>query len=108
MKLMEQAIVDAYGESEQRAGFFAMLQDSLTLPFETDVLGLTVTIERIDLTDSGEIIAVAAEGARRYPFSTCRCPTPRLRARSGSRRTVAGHGAFRTVTPRRQSVQNEM
>jgi hypothetical protein len=73
---MEQAIVDAYGESEQRAGFFAMLQDGLALPFETDVLGLTVTVERIHLTDSNEIIAVCRRGRRRQAISILGLPLP--------------------------------
>jgi len=77
MKLMEQAIVDAYGESEQRAGLFTMIEDNLALPFETDVLGLTVTVERIDLTDSDEIIAVCRRGRRRQAISILELPLPK-------------------------------
>ena len=49
-QLVEEATVDAYGDSEQRCGLFTMMEDRLALPFETDVLGVRVTVERIDLT----------------------------------------------------------
>jgi len=48
-QLVEEAIVDAYNESEQRCGLFTMIEDHLALPFETEVLGVPVTVERIDL-----------------------------------------------------------
>lgn len=56
--------MDAYGESEQRAGFFTMIEDNLALPFEAEVLGLTVTVERIDLSERDEIVAVCRGGRK--------------------------------------------
>ena len=41
-RLVEEAIVDAYGDSEQRTAFLSVLQDRLELPFETLVLGVPV------------------------------------------------------------------
>jgi hypothetical protein len=32
-KLIEEAIVDCYGESEEIGGFYSMLEDNLDLPF---------------------------------------------------------------------------
>ena len=52
-QLVEEAIVDAYNESEQRCGLFTMIEDHLALPFETEVLGVPVTVER-DRPDRGE------------------------------------------------------
>ena len=49
-ELVEEALVDAYGESEQAAGFYTMLENDLRLPFETEMLGVTVTVESIDIT----------------------------------------------------------
>jgi hypothetical protein len=46
--LVEEAIVDAYGESEQRVGFLTMLQEHLEVPFETEVIGIPVQIIGID------------------------------------------------------------
>jgi hypothetical protein len=44
-RLIAEAIVDAYGEDEQRAGFFTLIEGRLALPFEAEVLGVTVTVE---------------------------------------------------------------
>lgn len=37
-KLIEDATVDAYKDSEQRVGFLTMIQENLQLPFKTHVL----------------------------------------------------------------------
>ncbi len=60
--LIEEAIVDAYGESEQLVGFFTVIENNLALPFETEVLGVTVTVERVRLTDADEIVAICRRG----------------------------------------------
>jgi hypothetical protein len=39
-ELIEQAIVDAYGEEEQVADFFTMIEEHLALPFRVKVLGV--------------------------------------------------------------------
>jgi hypothetical protein len=64
-QLIEQATVDAYNESEQTTGFFSMLEEHLALPFETDVRGVAVTVERVDMTDDEQIVAVCARGQSR-------------------------------------------
>jgi hypothetical protein len=46
-QLVEEAPVDAYGASEQRCGLFT----HLALPFETELLGVPVMIERVNLTE---------------------------------------------------------
>jgi hypothetical protein len=76
--LIAEAIVDAYGESEQRTGFYTMIEDSLALPFETEVLGARVTVERIDLTVADEIVAVCRRGAKRQRIAILdlRLPQP--------------------------------
>jgi hypothetical protein len=64
-EMIEEAIVDAYGESEQTVGFYTMLEDNLAMPFKTEVLGVEVTVERIDLTDNEQIVAVCSRGKAR-------------------------------------------
>lgn len=61
--LVEEATIDAYGDSEQATGFFTMIEDNLRLPFETEVLGLgsRVIVESIDLTDDDQLVAVCAQ-----------------------------------------------
>ena len=72
-ELVEEALVDAYGESEQAAGFYTMIENDLRLPFETEMLGVTVTVESIDITD---IAAVCRRGKDRQRISLADLPLP--------------------------------
>ncbi len=74
--LIEEATVDCYNESEQRTGLYTMLEDSLQLPFETMVLGVQVTVERIDLTNADEIVAVCRRGRARQAIPILELPLP--------------------------------
>ena len=93
--LVEEAIIDAYGESEQRVGLLTMLQEHLQVPFTTSLLGVTVRVTGVDLNDAEEIVAVC----RRVHSSsgslsrTCYCQRRRRSAGSGSKPTGTGHGA---------------
>lgn len=64
-EMIEEATVDAYGESEQTTGWFTMIDQNLAVPFETTVLGMLVTVERIDLSPSEQIVAVVRRGRNR-------------------------------------------
>src|SRR5260370_27074452 len=55
-KLIEQAVVDAYTEEEQAVGFLTMMEDHLALPFSTNVLGVDVVVEKVDMTRDGQIV----------------------------------------------------
>jgi hypothetical protein len=48
--------VDAYGESEQATGFYTMIENDLCLPFETEMLGVTVSVESEYSGPSGALI----------------------------------------------------
>lgn len=61
--MIDEATVDCYNIDEQRSGFFTMLEDNLILPFDTQVLGVTVSVQSLDLSDGGEIVAVCTRGA---------------------------------------------
>lgn len=74
--MIEEAIVDAYGESEQIVGFYTMLEDNLTLPFKTEMLGVEVTVERIDLTDDEQIVAIGSRGKARQRVPLLDLPLP--------------------------------
>jgi hypothetical protein len=56
--LIEEATVDAYGESEQATAFLTVLEECLALPFAGTVLGEAVVVEKIDLSEANELIAV--------------------------------------------------
>ena len=66
-ELIEEATVDAYGEAEQTVGFFTLLEERLKLPFKTEVLGVEVTVERLDITDDEQIVAVCSRGKLQQP-----------------------------------------
>ncbi len=77
-EMIEAAIVDAYGESEQTVGFYTMLEDNLALPFKTELLGVEVTVERIDLSHDEQIVAVCSRGKakQRVPLLDLPLPSP--------------------------------
>ena len=47
--LIEEAIIDAYGESEQRVGFLTILEERLAVPSTTETLETPIRVERVDL-----------------------------------------------------------
>jgi hypothetical protein len=77
--LIEEAIVDACGESEQRVGFYTLLDERLETPFNTEILGVAVTVERIDMTDDEQIVALCRSGRTRQwiPILELPLPSPR-------------------------------
>jgi hypothetical protein len=56
--LIEEATVDAYGESEQATAFLTALDEYLALPFGATVLGEAVVVEKIDLGGADELMAI--------------------------------------------------
>jgi hypothetical protein len=73
---MEDATGDAHDESEQTTGFSTMLEDHLAMPFKTDVLGMEVLVERLDITDDDRIVAVCARGPFRQRIPILERPLP--------------------------------
>lgn len=77
-ELIDEAIIDAYGDEEQRTGFFTMLEEHPALPFKTEVLGVEVLVKRIDLTDDEEIVAICTRGQSRQAIPILDLPLPEL------------------------------
>ena len=75
-ELIEEATVDAYGESEQAGAFYTMMENDLHMPFTTQILGVEVTVESIDMTDDDEIVAVCSRGGKRQKISILELPLP--------------------------------
>jgi hypothetical protein len=59
--LIEEATVDAYGESEQATGFYTMFEEHLAVPFKTD---------------EHQIVAVCVRGRSRQRLSITELPLP--------------------------------
>lgn len=75
-ELIEEALVDANGESEQATGFYTMLENDLRLPFETQILGVSATVESIDITEDDQLVAVCRAGNKRQRISLSELPLP--------------------------------
>jgi hypothetical protein len=59
-RLIEEATVDAYGDSEPTVGLHTMLEEHLPVPFAASVLGAEVIVEGVDLTDDERALEPAS------------------------------------------------
>ena len=75
-ELVEEALTDAYGDSEQASAFYTMLENDLQLPFETVILGVTATVEAIDITEDDQLVAVCRAGKTQQRISLSELPLP--------------------------------
>ncbi len=77
-EMVEAATVDAYGDAEQATGWHCVIDEHLQMPFETEMLGVTVRVEKIDLLDDDAIVAVCRRGQHRQtvPILDLPMPTP--------------------------------
>ena len=73
--MIEDATVDAYGDDEQLTGLFAMIEEHLAVPFTTIVLGVEVTVRKVDL-GADAIVAVCAGGGHRQRIDLLDLPLP--------------------------------
>lgn len=73
--LVEEATVDAYGDDEQLGGFAVMIEDNLKVPFETTVLGVAVTVQKVTQTESG-IVADCVRDGHHQAISVLDLPLP--------------------------------
>ena len=75
-EMIDQATVDAYGDSEQTTGWLTMIEENLAVPFDTTVLGVPVIVERVDLDRSEQIVAVCRRGRARQSLPIIDLPLP--------------------------------
>lgn len=74
--LVEQATVDAYDEYEQLTGFHVMIEEHLAVPFRTSVLGVEVTVTKIDLLPGSGVVAICSRGRHRQAIGILDLPLP--------------------------------
>ena len=77
--MIEEATAAAYGDSEQTAGWYTMLEEHLALPFETTMLGVVVNVARLDVRGDNNIVAICTRGRERQPIPVLDLPLPRSR-----------------------------
>ncbi|HJX66492.1 MAG TPA: calcium-binding protein [Polyangia bacterium] len=75
-ELIAEATVDAYDDSEQITGFHTMFEEHLSMPFKTEVLGVDVIVDRVDITDDERIVAVCVRGKSRQRIPIHELPLP--------------------------------
>ena len=75
-ELIEQATVDCYSASEQVTGLFTMVEEHLALPITATVLGVPVTIARVDVTTTDEIVAICTRDGQRQTVPILQLPVP--------------------------------
>lgn len=91
-QLIEEAVVDAYNESEQITGFYTMIDENLVVPFMTENLGVAVTVEKVDLTGGEQIVAVCRRGRLRQRVSILDLPLPEERPEGAEWMMLTGDG----------------
>jgi len=62
--LIEEAVVDAYGDEEQTGGFFMMIEEHLALSFSVSILGVEAVVEKVDMTRDGRIAVCKRDGVK--------------------------------------------
>lgn len=73
--LIADATIDAYDTSEQLMGFFNMIEEHLAVPFQTTILGLTVTVEGV-MYDESRFVAECVRGEHRQTIDLRDLPIP--------------------------------
>lgn len=73
--MVEEATVDCYDEEEALTGFAALVEENLEVPFETTILGVTVTVTGVTHTSHG-LVADCARGRHRQPIHVLDLPFP--------------------------------
>ncbi|HEV2348307.1 MAG TPA: calcium-binding protein [Terriglobia bacterium] len=76
---MEEATVDCYNESEQATGLYTMIEENLNLPFETEVLGVAVTVIGVHITSEDRIVAICERSGLKQKLPILELPLPNPR-----------------------------
>jgi hypothetical protein len=73
--LVDEATVDAYDDDEELTGLYSMLEEHLAVPFTTRVLGVEVTVHRVDLRH-GVAVAICHRDPIRQATGILDLPLP--------------------------------
>jgi hypothetical protein len=74
--MIEEATVDCNDEEEALTGFATLVEENLEVPFETTVLGGTVTVTGVTHTSHGLVAADCARGRHRQEIHVLDLPLP--------------------------------
>lgn len=71
-----EATTDCYNDSERAVGWVTVIEEHLRFPFETLLLGIPVTVLRVDMDRNDGIIAVCRRGKYRQAIPILDLPLP--------------------------------
>jgi hypothetical protein len=74
--MVESATIDCYNETEQATGLFTMIEENLAVPFGTQVLGVDVRVERVDMAGDDQILAICSRGRFHQAIPLIELPLP--------------------------------
>jgi len=74
--LVAKATMDTYNENEQVVGLLTLIDEHLAMPFETELLGVDVTVKQVDLTEGDEIVAICRRGSKTLKVLILDLPLP--------------------------------
>jgi hypothetical protein len=75
--MVEEATVDCYNNvDDERMGFFSCIEENLELPFESEVLGLKVTVKAVEMNSAGEFLAICSAGKHKQKLPLLELPLP--------------------------------
>ncbi|CAN5799567.1 hypothetical protein BH11MYX2_BH11MYX2_40370 [soil metagenome] len=57
-------------------GLFNMIDEHLELPFETTILGVAATVQRVEMSHGNQIVAICGRGRARQPIGLIVLPLP--------------------------------
>jgi hypothetical protein len=75
-EMIEEATVDCYNDSELITGWYTMIDANLAVPFETTALGVPVKVEKVDVTETEQIVAICRRGRERQVLPILELPLP--------------------------------
>ncbi len=75
-RLIEEATVDCYNDSEASTGLFEMINEHLDTPFMTTILGVAVTVTAVDITEDDQIVAICRRGRDLLRVALLELPMP--------------------------------
>jgi hypothetical protein len=63
-------------DEEQVGGFCCLIDENLATPFDTKLLGVIVSVRKVDMTDGSDIVAVCQRGRERLRVPVLELPLP--------------------------------
>jgi hypothetical protein len=71
----QSGLLSGGADSKSLSGLYTLIEEHLAFPFTTEVLGVAVSVKRVELTDDG-IVAVCFAGRHRQRIPILDLPLP--------------------------------